>query len=423
MEFGTDGIRGILNKNFTLEEILNLGKAIGSYLEEVVVGEDTRPQNKIIKFALISGILSTGTKIIDVGVSPTPAIQYFVKNFYKGGVVITASHNPPEYTGIKFIQESGSEFFRDMEISLKKILNTKNFKIGVGNYIISECNNFYIENLLKHAKISKTYKVVVDCGGGATCYTTPKLLKELGCEVITINSNPGIFSRNPEPSPENLKLLMKVVKETDADLGIAHDGDGDRTIFIDENGNFVPGEISFAIIAKYILEKKKGKVITPVSTSKCVEDVVKETGGRIIYTKVGAPVIEEVILKENAILGGEENGGIIYPDWLNARDGGMTIVKMLEILEDRKLSELINEIPKYYTIKHKIPYKEGIIEKLKEKYPESDFTDGIKIFFEDGWVLVRKSGTEPIYRIFSEAKTKEKAEKYLKEILDIIHRQ
>jgi len=307
----------------------------------------------------------------------------------------------------------------------ERIYKSKAFKLAswneIGQVYYDDYKRLYIHGIIdkvdKDAIAKKRFRVVIDCGNGASCFTSPQILRELGCEVISINAHPdGRFpQRNPEPVEENLSLLKRVVKEVKADLGIAHDGDADRATFVDEKGRFISEDVMLALMAKYYVEKNGGgKVVTPVSSSKCVEDVVKEAGGEVIYTPVGSPVVAETMLKVKAVFGGEGNGGLIFPEHLLARDGAMSFARVLELmaLENKPISELVKEIPKYHMIKAKVPCKDKIklLEGLRKEFPDANFTDGVRIDYEDSWILIRPSGTEPIVRVFAEAKSKKKAQ-------------
>ncbi len=439
--FGTDGVRGVANEELTPEMAMNLGRVMGTLKKRVAIAMDTRISSPMLKSAVIAGLTSCGCDVVDLGIAPTPALQYYVKcrDEIEGGIAITASHNPREYGGIKFIQEDGREFTREMDEECERMYKSKTFRIAgwdeIGQVYHDEYKRLYINGILSKVDRDKIaerrFKVVIDCGNGAGCVTSPYILKELGCEVVSINSHPdGRFpQRNPEPVEENVWLLKKVVKDVKADLGIAHDGDADRATFVDEKGRFIPEDVMLALMAKYYVEKNGGgKVVTPVSSSRCVEDVVREAGGEVIYTPVGSPVVAETMLKVNAVFGGEGNGGLIFPEHLLARDGAMSFARVLELmaLEGKPISKLVEGIPKYYMIKTKVPCKDKIklLQGLKEKFPDANFTDGARIDYEDSWILIRPSGTEPIVRIFAEAKSKKKAKelvefgiKVVKEIL------
>ncbi|MBC7118809.1 MAG: phosphoglucosamine mutase, partial [Methanobacteriaceae archaeon] len=279
------------------------------------------------------------------------------------------------------------------------------------------------------------FTVVVDCGSGAASYTTPYLLRELGCEVLSLNCQPdGFFpGRNPEPTPENLKDLMNTVKASGADLGIAHDGDADRTICIDEKGEFIFGDKTFALVEKKMLkENKGGLIVTTVATTSAIYDIAKENNGKVITTPVGDLIVARTLKEKKGLFGGEENGGLIFPDFVYGRDGALSAAKILEIMaeEGKPISKLVAELPKYYSEKMKIrcpdelkPKVMATIQEKVEKDPKIDridTTDGVKIFKEDGWVIIRPSGTEPIFRCFAEAKSQEKATQMAKWGISIV---
>ena len=471
--FGTNGIRCIVNQEMTTDLAMNIGKACGTYIMRnaecgmrnsecgirnsergtqnvergtwngergtrnyICVGVDTRTSNIMLKNALLSGIVSTGVNIIDFGIIATPALQYAVKKLkYDMGVLITASHNPPEFNGIKCVSNDGSEFTRSQEEVIEKLYHTKEFVQcswdRIGTIEQSDiARKLYIEGVKEHVNSelikSKKFKILLDCSNGASCYTSPYLFEQLGCEVTTLNAHPdGTFPGHlSEPTPENLANTIKIMKSYQCDVCIVHDGDADRTVFIDEKGTYIPGEKSMALIAKYLTKKHSGgTVVTPISTSSIVETAIKPYNGKIIYTQVGSPTIARVMKESRAIFGGEENGGLIFPEHQYTRDGAMTGAMLLEILasESKPLSELISELPNYTLIKTKVhcpnEMKNIIIEKAKEYYKEQELNtlDGVKIFFDDAWILIRMSGTEPLCRIFAESKNAERAKKLCEE--------
>jgi len=436
--FGTDGVRGVANEELTVEMAVDLGRVIATLRDgTLAVGMDARLSSPMFKSAVTAGITSAGCDVIDLGLLPTPALQYYVKENKNiaGGVVVTASHNPRQYNGIKFIQGDGREFTRSMDEESEKMYMSKSYRIvpwdQVGRVYSEDCRRMYIEGIMEKVDVDaiaeKGYKVVLDCGNGAGCVTSPELLRRLGCKCISINAHPdGTFPcRNPEPVRENVEFLMKCVKDAGADIGVAHDGDADRATFVDERGEFVSEDVMLALMAKYYVEKNGGGiVVTPVSSSKCVEDAVREAGGEVVYTAVGSPVVAETMLKLNAVFGGEGNGGLVFPEHLLARDGAMSIARVLELMakEGKKLSELVKDIPKYVTLKAKVPCKDKLklLEGLKEVFPDADFTDGAKVEYEDGWILIRPSGTEPIARIMAESKSEKRAKELLEMGIEVV---
>lgn len=419
--FGTNGVRGLVNESLTPEMALKLGTAIGMYIQsDVVIATDTRTSGTMFKNAVVAGLLSTSCNVWDAGIAPSPALQYYVKHSdAAAGIIITASHNPPEFNGIKVVDADGTELPQHKEEEIERLFFNKKHNLVAWNKIGQLCNadilDFYIDGILSlldiETVVSHRYKVVIDCGNGAACFTMPYLMSQLA-DVVTLNAQPdGCFpGRHSEPTPDNIQDLMATVKATGADLGIAYDGDADRAIFVDETGSFVSGDKSLAIIAGDRVDVRGGGiVVTPVSTSQCVEDHVHKLGGSVIYTKVGAPIVARTMIDEHAVFGGEENGGLIFPEHQYCRDGGMAGAAILAIMatKEKSLSELVDEVPSYAIYKTKIQCeKKGIIEKVKQHAHAKriDETDGIKLFVEDGWVLIRSSGTEPIVRIYVEAK-------------------
>ncbi len=435
--FGTNGIRGIVNNDMNCELALGIGKAFGTYLKKTVkrpkvaIGTDARLSNHMLKNAISAGLLSTGCDVIDVGLVPTPALQFAVKKKdFDSGVVITASHNPPQFNGIKVIASNGTEFSKDMEDDIERIYFDKTYSLAewndVGKLTIrDDIVDFYINGILSNIDVDlikkQQYNVVLDCSNGAGCVATPIILKKLGCNITELYCEPdGTFpGHNSEPIPENLKTIIQKVTEVKANFGVAQDGDADRAIFIDEYGTYLWGDKTLALAAKYITKQKKGgTTVTPVTTSSCFDDVVAENGGVVIHTRVGSPVVARVMIETNAVFGGEENGGLIFPEMQYCRDSAMTIVKIMEIMakENKTLSELIGEIPIYEMHKTKIncpnDKKDIVIKKITDQIREDgsiirlDETDGIKLYVKDGWILMRPSGTEPIFRVYSESKGK-----------------
>jgi phosphomannomutase/phosphoglucomutase len=446
--FGTNGIRGIVNQELTSEMSLRMGKAIGTVMRgTVAVATDTRSSGHMIRAALSAGLMAVGTDVIVLGTVPTPALQYYVKTHdnVAGGVMITASHNPPPFNGIKCISADGTEASKEEEREIEELYAADIPVCGwdcVGTMEhVSEAGKDYVNAVLSNVDTETIRKadltVCLDCANGAAFETTPSILKRLQIKTVTLNCNAqGEFPGRPsEPTEENLSDLITLMKNTNASLGIAHDGDADRCVFITEKGEFVSGDKSLALLAKLEISKNKGgKVVTPVSSSSLVEEVVKESGGTLIYTAVGSPVVARKMKETGAVFGGEENGGLIFPDMQYCRDGAMTVAKMLEcIARYGPLSEQVSELPVYHTQKRKLDcpnnLKENLIQYMKETVTDGniDDTDGLKIIYDDGWVLVRPSGTEPIFRIYSESKNEKvsvsRADEYEDTVAEFLGRQ
>lgn len=430
--FGTFGVRRRANEVLTPEFASKLAAAYGTLVKgQVAVGGDTRTSTPMIKHAVIAGLLSAGCHVIDLGILPTPAVQYAVRNYYDGGIIITASHNPPHDNGIKFVDTDGIGIPDDMEEKIEEMYFAENpdrvswddiKEVEYHSNIVEE----YIDNVacrvdgeaIKEAGL----KVVVDCGSGAACFTTPYLLGKLGCKVTTMNCQPdGFFpGRNPEPTEENLQELISAVKNLGADLGIAHDGDADRTICIDEKGSFVFGDKTFALVEKHMLkENGGGLIVTTVATSSAIYDIAEEFGGEVIATRVGDLLVARELKDKNGLFGGEENGGLIFPEFVYGRDAALSTAKIVEIIakEKKPLSKLIDELPSYRSQKRKVACPDDLKNEIMDSIVEVtceyevDTKDGVKIFTDEGWVIIRPSGTEPIFRCFAEAQNEEDAQK------------
>ena len=427
--FGTSGIREVVNEKLTPELALGVGRALGTYLETgtVVVGMDTRTSGEMLKRALISGLLSTGIDVIDIGLAPTPLTGFAIKLYgAEAGVMITASHNPPQYNGIKVWQSNGMAYTPEMEKELEKLLESGNFKKAPWNEIgalrTADPGKEYIRKALEMVHLDDSYTVVLDTGNGAGSIISPYLQRELGNKVISLNSHPsGFFVRELEPNAKSLSMLAKTVKAMNADVGIAHDGDADRIGVVDENGNFVEYEVMLSLIAGYMIKKfGKGRIVTTVDAGFALDDYVKPLGGEVIRTRVGDVAVAEELAKHGGVFGGEPSGTWIMPGWNLTPDGifaGALVLEMIDRLGP--LSELAGEVPRYVTLRKKIPCPNEKKAKAMEiiarealqsfNYERLIDIDGIRIENDDWWILFRPSGTEPIMRITLEAHTEERA--------------
>jgi phosphomannomutase/phosphoglucomutase len=444
--FGTNGVRGIANKEITPGMALDLARSLGTFLWKqkkgikempaIVIGTDTRVSGTMLKNAAISGALSCGCAVIDVGIVPTPALQYYVKTAgADGGIVITASHNPREDNGLKIIAGDGTEFSRKDEKAVEKIYFSKSFMsadgLKTGNLRAEpNCNDMYMAAVVKNANLSvikkRNFKVITDTGCGAGSPTLPFILRSLGCDVLTLGAQPdGTFPwRNPEPTVDALKEMSGMMRGAGFDLGIAQDGDADRAVFLDENGEFIDEEVMLAAVGKFMLQKEKGPIVTTVSTSKRLTDVAKAANVPIYYTQVGSIDVARKMTEVSAVYGGEGNGGFIFPKHQTCRDGAMAAAIVLEMLAVTKMkaSDLKKSVPAYANVKIKIQLQgdlkkimADLTKKIKMEKPlheKMETIDGIKLWFKNGWVLIRPSGTKTLIRVVAEAKTKNAAQKY-----------
>ena len=440
-------MRGIANVEITPELALELACAMGTYWRagRVLVGGDARTSTPMLKAAVTAGLLAAGCRVDDAGVGPTPALQFAVREGgYDGGVVVTASHNPPEHNGLKGTDKGGMELSREQEDAIEALYFGRKSERspwhdlrGVG--AVHDANERYVQAIVARVDRERIrgagLRVVMDCSNGAGALTGPFVARELGARLTTLNCQlDGTFPGHPsEPTPENLKDLQRMVVETGANLGVAQDGDADRAVFVDETGAFVPGERVLALFAGMAVRRAGGGVVcTPVSSSLCVEDLVRKHGGRVLYTAVGSPVVARAMVREKAVFGGEENGGLIFPEHQHVRDSAMAVAAMLELLATtgKPLSSLLAEVPRYHTVKRKIEVPNERKADLLRDFTKSriaqrgkvDTTDGVKVTLEKGWILVRPSGTEPLFRVYAEAKELGAAEALAGEALEELKR-
>ncbi len=433
--FGTNGIRGVVGHTIDSDFAYNIGSSVATLFQSapVLIGRDGRTSSPMLTEGVVTGVLAHGNNVIDCGMITTPGLQFLVKHSLgKAGVMITASHNPPEYNGFKVVDTDGIEIARHDEVKVERWFARKSWRLGktpgqrtyppeaVEPYLSS------LHTLVSSKKIPPRFTVVVDVGNGVAALTTPVLLRRIGCRVITINDNiDGTFpGRTSEPRPENLGPLAVAVKQERAAFGVAHDGDGDRAIFVDETGVVHSGDKSLTLVEDEVLKKKPGsKVVTPVNSSMSVAEVAKKRKGKLILTPVGSINVARTMVRESAVLGGEENGGIFYAPHQPVRDGAMATVLVLNCILDNglSLSKLMARLPSFFMVKEKRACpderKADVMKRLRQRLGSmvTNTMDGVRVDLENrGWFLVRASGTEPLIRIYVEGKT----ENHVKQLMD-----
>lgn len=434
--FGTNGIREVVGSKLTAPFVTAVAGGIARTLvvgPPIVVGWDGRTSSPAFARIVSSTLALAGHRVIEVGVLPTPATQYNVLALRaQMGVIVTASHNPPEFNGVKCIAGDGLEALRPTEEAIEASVAAHEGQGAPYERIGEISQDFegarrYVDGIVAQVDsgsiAKRKFHVVLDCGNGASVPTSPSLLRQLGCRTVTLNGHldgtfPGHMS---EPTESNLADLVHTVPATGADLGVAHDGDADRAVFVDEKGTFQPGEKILTLMAQeFVRRHPGGVVVTPVSASQSVEDVVRPLGGEVVYTRVGSPVVTREMQRRKAVFGGEENGGLIFPAFQIARDGAMTAAAVLELLAQRNLtlSEAIRDLPAYSLVKQKVacpvelrgPMFDLLTKEVQAEGRRVVTLDGLKVFLDDGWMLLRPSGTEPLVRIFSEAKSADRAQ-------------
>ena len=445
--FGTNGIRGIFSEDFTLEFVHDMTLALGTYFEKgpILIGYDGRESSPIICKIITSTLNSIGIDCKIAGLVPTPCLEYAVKSLgYSGGIMITASHNPPQYNGIKPAAKDGVEISREDELIIEDIYLNKSWITNPEKWGITgeetRTIETYLDGITSHisSKLigSKSFKVVLDLGNGAQAVTAPNFCKKVNCETILVNETiDGMFpGRGSEPTPQNLSVLSKSVIDNKANFGIAFDGDGDRSIFCDNLGNILTGDKSALILIQHILNQNPNSlVVTCLNSGSNTELLAEKYDSKVIRTKVGSVEVSRKMVSTNALIGFEENGGFMFGKHNQVRDGCMSLALMLDFLatSDNSLSSEISKLPLSFTTKDKLKCSSDdavkIISSLKEEFPNSDVSDGIKITIDSkSWVMIRSSGTEPIIRIYTESENEEKLEalmiEFLQKVKSIISR-
>lgn len=435
------GIRGIVGDGLDPNSIIKYTSTYAEFIGKgkVVVGRDARITGDMVNQIITGTLLAKGLDVVNIGICPTPTVQFTVRELNAdGGIAISASHNPNEWNALKLLNSTGQfmtpeenktmlEKMDDADRNYKRwdeIGKNSFYNEGMQNHVNAVLSMKYIE---LEAIRKRKFKVLVDCVNGAGAYVIPQLLKEFGCEVTEMNCDKsGIFPRLPEPLPENLTETFKAVKVSKADLGIVVDPDVDRLVLIANNGIPFGEENTITQAVKFILSKEKGSVVVNLSTTRAVEDVAKEYGCEVFRSKVGEANVVKKMKEVNAVIGGEGSGGVIYPAIHYGRDAlvgiAITLQHLLEF--NGTMIQLKDALPSYSICKKKVELvnidPDDVINKIRNKYNHEKINteDGLRIDFEDFWVHLRKSNTEPIIRIITEAKSPEEVEKYASEFLN-----
>jgi len=439
------GIRGIVGDTLTPEIVLGYGKAYGSYLKggKVIIGRDTRYHGPMIFSAMAAGLMEAGCNVVDIGVATTPTVEFAVRESASaGGIAITASHNPIEYNALKLIGPGGTFLTESQSKKFLKFFNNENkYKSNskskspkFGNY--SQQDNWDLKHIeailaldiIKPASLKrKKFRVVADCVNATVSSVAAEFFNSLGCTLKLINAVPdGKFPHPPEPVPENLRQLCRAVRSFKADVGFAFDPDGDRMAIVDENGKAIGEELTLALGMRYILSKKKGPAAINLSSSMVNDFVASEAGVKLYRTKVGEINVTEKLKRIKGIVGGEGNGGLIYPDMLYGRDGLTAAAVILQYMASsrKKISEMVQELPRTTMIKRKIKLngRKINLKRIAKTFKDGkiDSRDGIKIIFKDSWLQVRLSNTEPVVRLITEAYDPKKARFLVDEVEKLI---
>ncbi len=437
LRISVSGVRGVVGESLTPQLASKFAQAFGTYLGRgsVIVGQDSRISGTMVKKAVLSGLLSVGCQPVEIGICPIPSIQVLTKQSKAiGAIAVTASHNPKEWNGLKFVNKEGlflnyhqvDEFldiYHQGEFSLVDVdkYKTPEFKKDPTEPHMKKLMSYFNVGLISQKK----YKVAIDCTNGAGAVLAPRYLEELGCEPVLLNCIPdGSFAHHPEPLPENIAGLCRTVVENRADVGFVQDADADRLAVVNEKGEPLGEELTLALATKYILSQNAGPVVINLSTSRAIDDIAEEFNVPVIRTKIGEiNVVEQILsLEKKPAIGGEGNGGVILQDIHPCRDSFTAMGLILEYMakSGKTISELQEGIPRYHMIKEKIQGTQEkayrIIRQLRKKYSdkgEISLLDGLRISFKDYWVHIRPSNTEPIIRLIIEAKSRDTAEKMI----------
>jgi phosphomannomutase/phosphoglucomutase len=440
--FGSSGTRGVANDELTPEFVLKIAKAAGTVwrTDRVALARDTRATGDMLADAAASGLASVGANVDRLGVVPTPGAQAYAESEGVPALMITASHNPPEYNGVKLIGDDGIELaVGSLERVEEKFLTEKFEEVRWSetghSHVIEDSRERYVSQLLDSIDTARiadaNLTVALDPGHGAGSLTSPEFFRKLGCTVVTTNSQPdGHFpGRDPEPVPGNLRDLGRLVEASGADVGIAHDGDADRAIFYDETGEYIEGDATLAALATAQLEPDDA-VVSAVNVSQRLVDVAHETGARLELTPIGSTNIitriRELADQDVSVpVAGEGNGGIFFPNYRLTRDGAYTAAKFLELLVDERASTIVEPYNGYQNVRTNISYttdaeQDALLSAAERAAAESNAElntrDGYRLDYGDAWVLARPSGTEPMVRIYAEARERHRAEELAKEM-------
>jgi phosphoglucosamine mutase len=444
--FGSSGVRGLVNTSLTPTLACQVGLATAKYAKakRAFVGRDTRVSGQMIEDALVSGLTAAGVAVSLLGMVPTPAVAYLTQKLQANvGFMITASHNPPQYNGIKIFNSDSLSYTDESQNAVEDIIAKRNFALpdwrSIGKASKVDLTHLYVDMLQTAVKLRKHWRVVVDAGCGATYNVAPAVLNILNCKTTALNSQPdGHFpARSSEPTAESLISLSKTVKALGADLGVAFDGDGDRVAFVDEEGEFADLDRVLAAYCAYALKKHNGgAVVTTVEASMCVETMAAKHNGKVVRTKVGDIYVSEAIAHYGAVFGGEPCGAWVHPQVQYCPDGPLSGVLLLQALEDedKSLREFVAEVPLYETLREKVSCKNDLkyqmvnslekplIDSFRE-HGDLSTIDGVRLSLSDGWLLIRASGTEPLIRITVEGESLKAARNIMEKSVAIVKSQ
>lgn len=437
LKIGISGVRGIVGETFTPELAVAFAQAFGTYLDSgrILVCRDTRASGPMVRSAVMAGLLATGCEVIDLGIAPTPSLQLAVKSFgAQGGISITAGHNPSPWNALKFARGDGLYLNSTQAEELLDIYHQGEFEKASWNRIQAKIESRdavtshieAIKNVFDVAAIrARKLTVAVDCCNGACALLSPRLLEEFGCTVLAINDDISAdFPHSPEPKREAMAQLRAVVKAGHADIGFAHDADGERLGIVTETGEPLSEEMTLALAAEITLSRKSGVVVTNVSTTRTIEAVAARHNSSVIRTPVGTAYISEAMVEHQAVIGGEGNGAVAIPEVQPTNDSAAAIGLILEHLAQtgQRISALPAQLPRFTMLKHYVQVEPHLLYSVLQEVrgaveragaADIDLSDGIKLFWPDGWIHIRASNTESMIRLIAEAETEARAQEML----------
>src|ERR1043165_5953335 len=438
LKISISGVRGVIGQSLTPTLLTRFAQAFGTHTGSgtIVVGRDPRTSGEMVKHAVIAGILSSGGRVVDIGVCPVPTVQMQVRRRRaNGGIAITASHNPAERNALKFIGANGLFLDGGQARELLDIYHQGEYTQVTGEEMRSVeeaegATDAHIKAVMDALgplpATKRKIRVVIDSCNGAGSIVAPRLLEALGAEVIPINVTPdGSFPRPAEPVPENLGDLCRAVKEHKADVGFAQDMDADRLAIVSDRGEPIGEDYTLVLAILHVLGREKGPIVTNLSTTSAVADIAKRFDCPVFLTKIGEVNVTDGMQLHGAVIGGEGNGGVIYPRINFARDSLVGMALVLHLLADsgRSVTELLEDIPQYTIVKEKMTCASdripAVLRMVREQFAHFplDTRDGVKVMMPDGWLLVRGSNTEPIIRVVAEAQSENRAKAMVADLI------
>ncbi|PYS97829.1 MAG: phosphoglucosamine mutase [Acidobacteria bacterium] len=443
LKIGISGVRGVVGETFTPELVVGFAQAFGTYLDSgrVLVCRDTRSSGPMARSAVLAGLLAAGCEAFDLGVCPTPSLQLAVKwTRADGGISITAGHNPEPWNALKFVRADGLYLNATQADELLDIFHQGEFAKATWERIRSRVEErdaitHHLEILARAFDVetirARRLTVAVDCCNSSCSLLSPRWLGELGCEVLAVNDDPAApFPHAPEPKRQTMAQLRAVVKAGHADIGFAHDADGERLGLVTESGEILPEEATLPLCAEIQLRREVGAVVTNVSTSSAVDLVAARHGATVVRTPVGQAYVSEAMIENGAVVGGEGSGGVIVPRVQLTHDSAAAVGLILEHLAQtgERISELADALPRLAILKHNVSVEpnriyslmQRVYDELEREGVEYDQTDGIKITRGGGWVHIRVSNTESMIRIIAEAEAAPRAHELLDWARDLI---